>query len=305
MKPLVVLWVGGGQDSTALLYKFAFDSEFRQKYLQNDASLIAVMADTGNEFPDTYTHIESLKRFSLQHGIEFYFITPDMGYHGDTWQSLQAQMERNSNIFSVALPKSCTDNLKIKVCYRFLQEYVKKKYQFESEGKRVFYEYEKHFGKLVSIIGFAKGEESRVAANLDCELFPEFVTDSRPKWMQRNIQNCHPLIDMRWNRADCQQYIGSLNLKVPMPSNCMMCPFQNEAEIVYLYRFHNEMWQYWIGREKAKLEKNQFKARNLGVKGEKTLEEFLGIALEKYGSWTDQQLIDYRFTHGHCVKSKY
>lgn len=47
------------------------------------------------------------------------------------------------------------------------------------------------------------------------------------------------------------------------------------------------------------------KTRNLGVKGEKTLLEFHENAKLKYGHWGDEDLITYRNSHGHCVKSKY
>lgn len=303
-KPLVVLWVGGGQDSTALLYKFAFDSFFREKWLKDDAKLVAIMADTGDEYPETYEHVEFLKLFCVEANIEFHFITPDMGFHGRTWQSLSHQMDLNSTIMSVAFPKSCTDNLKIKVCYNFLEDYLKKHYGYQGKRKRAFYEYRQQFGKLVSIIGFAKGEENRMAVNPQLDLFPEMLKDDRPVYMQKCVEHFYPLIAMLMDRFDCQDYIKSLGLEVPMPSNCMMCPFQNEAEVVYLHRFYPERWTIWVAKEKAKLLKNHTKERNLGVKGEIPLEQFLQEALKKYGHWSDTQLKNYRMTHGHCVKSK-
>lgn len=304
IKPLVVLWVGGGQDSTALLYKFAFDSDFKKKWLKNDADFVAIMADTGDEYPETYQHVEFLKLFCVEASIDFYFITPDMGYHPRTWQTLLAQMQLNSTIMSVAFPKSCTDNLKIKVCYNFLEQYLKKKYGFTGNRKRAFYEYKERFGKLISIIGFAKGEESRMSVSPQMDLFPETLKDDRPVYMKKNVEHYYPLIAMKWDRFDCQDYIKSLNLKVPMPSNCKMCPFQSEAEIIYLNRFYPDSWTVWVAAEKAKLAKNCEKDRNLGVKGETQLETFLQIALQKYGHWSDEQLINHRMTHGHCVKSK-
>ena len=302
--PLTVLWFGGGQDSTALLYLYAYDAEFRRNFTAG-SKFIAVMADTGDEYPETYLHVRRVQEFCRVQGVEFYFLTPDLGFHGATWQSLAGQMERNDNIFSVALPKSCTDNLKIKVCYRFLEDYLRLEYGFLSEGKRVFYEYAERFGKLTSLIGFAKGEESRCASTAQLDLFPDTLKDYRPVWMRKNVQHRYPLVELRYDRADCQGLISKYGHSVPIPSNCMMCPFQNEAEIVYLERFHPEKYAYWVEREQAKRLKNAEKARNLGVKGEKTLPEFLDKAKEKYADWSDEQLREYRNSHGHCVKSKY
>lgn len=310
-KPLTVLWFGGGQDSTALLYLYAYSQSFRDRYV-GDSHFVVVMSDTGNEFPETYSHIREIEKFCKIHQINFFFLRPEMGYHGRTWQSLQGQMERNDNIFSVALPKSCTDNLKIKVCYAFLEDYLKQIYGFDGKSKKgklkrrqAYYQYFERFGKLRSLIGFAKGEESRCAEPAQLELFPDDIKDDRPKWMKRTVQHIYPLIEMKLDRAGCQDLIADYGHRVPIPSNCMMCPFQNEAEVVYLHRFHPKMWAYWVEREAAKLLKNVAKTRNLGVKGEKMLLEFLENAKLKYDHWGDEDLIAYRNSHGHCVKSKY
>lgn len=304
--PTAMLSVGAGQDSTALIYKFCLDSDFRQSQIGN-ADLIAVMADTGNEYPDTYIQVEYLKAFCKKYHLPFYFLTPDMGFHGNTWHSLQAQMHKNHNIMSVALPKTCTDNLKIKVCDRFMEKYIKEKYNYTQNGKRVFYQYFEDFGKMTYIIGFAKGEEKRqiLPKNSQLELFPKIVKDKRPIWKQKNITTQYPLIDIGWSRQDCQNYINNLDLRLPMPSNCMFCPFQNEPEIVYLYRNFPEKFEEWKLYEAKKLQKNKEQPRNLGAKGEQTLQEYLNAALGKYGHWTLEQLHEYKNSHGHCVKSKY
>lgn len=302
--PLTVLWFGGGQDSTALLYLYVNDQKFREEFV-GVSKFIVVMADTGNEYPETYLHVRKTQEFCRIHEIPFFFLQPEMGYHGATWHSLQGQMKKNDNIFSVGLPKSCTDNLKIKVCYNFLEQFIKLEYGFIGVRKRAFYEYTKKFGKLRSIIGFAKSEESRCASTNQLEMSPEAVKDPRPAYMRHNVEHIYPLISLKLDRSDCQDLIRNYGYEVPIPSNCMMCPFQNEAEIVYLQRFHPEMWAYWIEREQAKISKNAEKARNLGVKGEKTLPQFLETALQKYGYWSDEKLRDYRNSHGHCVKSRY
>lgn len=43
----------------------------------------------------------------------------------------------------------------------------------------------------------------------------------------------------------------------------------------------------------------------MGVWGTKTLPEVLETAISKYGHFSDDELNDYKMSHGHCVKSKY
>jgi len=64
------------------------------------------------------------------------------------------------------------------------------------------------------------------------------------------------------------------------------------------------MWAYWLERESAKLAKFAHARVNLGVKGKQTLEAFLEKAQTKFGHLTIEEIHEYRFSHGHCVKSK-
>lgn len=55
--PLTILSFGGGQDSTTILYKLVFDADFKARYAPGD--LLVLMADTGNEHPETYSHVKT------------------------------------------------------------------------------------------------------------------------------------------------------------------------------------------------------------------------------------------------------
>ena len=349
-KPLLVQFIGGGQDSIALAYHSYYNQEFRDQYI-GDRNLLFIMSDTGNEFDETYEAVADFSVWCQSVGIPFILITSDMGYHSIPWQNLLHQMERNDSLMYVAGRKSCTDNLKIKPAYRFLEEYLREAYGYKATGYRVFYQYHFQFGKLETWIGFAKGEESRVAEPekeliLSCgdvdmqeeandeeeeeeteepkktslklaavgegqlSMLPAAAKakkqSSVPKWRLKTVFHNHPLIALGWDRAKCQEMIASYGKPVPVPSNCMMCPFQNEAEVVFLYRTRPDVYQKWVERETAKLKKNAHRTVNFGVKGPKiSLEQYLQKALVKYGSWTVAQLAEYRFTHGHCVKSRY
>src|SRR5690606_12029267 len=120
--PITLLSFGGGQDSTCILYKIILDPAFRAKWVRGQ--LIVVMANTGNEHPHTYRHIRYINQLCKKHGIEFHFLTSKMGYHPTTWKSLIHQFKRNNTVMSVAFPRSCSDNLKIKPLYNFLDHYI-------------------------------------------------------------------------------------------------------------------------------------------------------------------------------------
>ena len=146
------------------------------------------------------------------------------------------------------------------------------------------------------IIGIAKGEESRMT---DASTAPE-------AWKRLAINMVYPLVDLGLDRAACQEYMGSLDLPVPPPSNCILCPFMSDIELLWLHRFMNEDLQDWIRIEAAKLAANTHMGdRNLGVWGVKNLSVKLAEVIAKHDHMTDEDLNEYKFSHGHCVKSKY
>lgn len=89
---LLVLSYGIGQDSWALLVKWAEDPEFRAKYPTK--RFLVISAETGNEHDETYQHLEYTKRYCEDHEIEYVHITPDLGYHSPNWQYLHHLWDR-------------------------------------------------------------------------------------------------------------------------------------------------------------------------------------------------------------------
>ena len=312
---LTVLSFGGGQDSTAILYRIIGDPEFRDRWVQG--GVIVVMSDTGNEHPHTYRHIAFIEQLCREHAIEFHFLRSRMGYHPRTWPTLQHQFRRNRVVMSLAYPRTCTDNLKIKPIYNFLDHYVAKRYfgytdPVHPKGKRYLKQFAREFGPIRILLGIAAGEEHRVAAQgkkalkkMQLDLFKQ----PRPigkSWMDWCLDKAYPLIDAGMDRAACQAYIRSVGLPLPFPSNCMMCPFASKAEILWLYRKMPAQFRKWVAFEQAKLDKCAGTAkRNLGVKGEQSLEAVLAEAIAEFGHLSDAELETYKMSHGHCVRSSY
>ena len=86
----------------------------------------------------------------------------------------------------------------------------------------------------------------------------------------------------------------------------MICPWMNEVELLWLYRFYPEEYEEWVELEENKIQAHlDAGEKNYGVWGRKLLPEVLTIAQEKYGLWTDDQLQEYKMSHGHNLMSKY
>lgn len=314
-RDLTVLAFGGGQDSTCILYKIILDPAFRSKWVSGD--LLVLMSDTGNEHPHTYAHISFIEDLCHRHNIPFYFITSDMGYHPRTWPSLTAQFEKNSTIMSLAFPRTCTDNLKIKPLYSYLDHHIASDYygciqDTIPKGKKFIKQFVKDNGKIKVILGIAAGEEKRIAKSdkkalkaQQLNMFKKY-RDPIPKWMTESIEKIYPLVEERMDRKACQTYIRSVGLPLPYPSKCIMCPYLSKVEILWLYKNMPQEFYCWVSYERDKLDKCKgHTKRNLGVKGEKTLEEILEEAIQEFGHMTAEELDEYKMSHGHCVLSAY
>ena len=317
MSKLTVLSFGGGQDSTAILYKYIHDADFRAKYAPED--FLVLMSDTGDEHASTYKHVHFIKQLCEEHHIKFVMITEDMGYHA-SWGNLRSFMRRTDSIFGKAFPKTCTDKLKIRPIYNFLENYLKEHYamniailkslpqgtslatsvrSLRTKGRKNIYKaFEEEYGKIDVLLGIAKGEEKRLP--------DPAKADQMPKWQQASINKVYPLIDLGLDRQGCQDYIRSEGYTVPSPSNCVLCPWMNLVELLYLHRFHRTDYEEWVELENNKIQANLHMGdRNLGVWGKKLLPSKLIDAQEKHGHMTDEELQEYKMSHGHCVASKY
>jgi len=313
---LTVLSFGGGQDSSALLEMYLDNAQFRETYAPGD--FLVVMSDTGDEFDQTYQHVADVKARCEKAGVEFVFITADMGYHSEGWQSLRHFYRRNQTIGSRCFPKTCTDRLKIQPIYRFLEAWVSEKYGVQCNKKQGIREFAATHGKIRMMIGIAKGEEKRTSD----------PANHSARWYRDSIEHCYPLIDLGMDRAACQDLLHSKGLRV-IPSNCKACPFLSLEELEYLRRFEPDALEDWVALEAAKLQKHESKNRipvlddsgnpvmdkktgqpkvqnkNFGVFGVKPLSEKITEAATKFKAWSDEEIAHYRYSHGHCTATTF
>jgi len=266
---LTVLSFGAGQDSTVLLHLYINDPEFRATYAPED--FVVVMSDTNNEHDETYDHVREMQVMCDRHGVEFWFLTNKLGYHTDKWPGLVEFYKRTNCCGSKAFRKVCTDKLKLVPIYKWMSMWVARGYDMPTfghpyKGKTPLVEFAKQYGKIQMMIGIAAGEEKRVAGN----------DDKLPKWQRLSIQKRFPLIDLGMDRAKCQEYILSVGGKIPLPSNCKLCPFLSERELLWLHHFYPDDYHEWVAIEQAKIDANRHMGdKNLGVWGKKLLPQVL------------------------------
>jgi hypothetical protein len=293
MNPLTILSFGGGQDSTAILLMLLHERSFREKYAPGD--LIVVMSDTGNEHPSTVRHVKHTRDLCAKHGVPFFHLTPDLGFHSESAPDLISYWRKTNSVGSKMFAKTCSDRLKIRVIYKFIDHFLANRLGIESTRKAATKIWMKDHGKIQMLVGIAKGEEGRVSD-------PGKVTQ---RWME-TFDLMYPLIDLGMDRKSCQDKIRDLGHEIPFPSNCMLCPFMNDVELLWLKRFHPEQLEIWIDLESNKIQNNlHMGEKNFGVWKGMLLPQKVEQVEGKYGHMTDDELNDYKFSHGHCVKSKF
>jgi 3'-phosphoadenosine 5'-phosphosulfate sulfotransferase (PAPS reductase)/FAD synthetase len=302
---LTVLSFGGGQDSFALLCKLIFDSAFRKLYAPGE--LIVLMANTNDEHPHTDIFVTTVVApLCAAHGISFFHLQPNEINVSSAWVGgLLAHYKRYKVIISKAMrAKSCTHQLKIAPIYKFLSRYVNDKYlggMFRIEGKQSLKVFAERFGKVRVLIGISHEEAARRINTIE----------DKELWMRLSIRKIYPLVDLGMDRKACQQYVRDVGQPVPFPSNCVMCPFASKIDLLWLKRNLPARLAIWQECEKQKLQKFATQQAaigkaNHGVWGQqKTLDMILLEAEKEFGHLTNEELNEYKMSHGHCVKSRY
>lgn len=288
---------GGGQDSTYILLKIINDPAFRAKHVKG--RLLVAMADTGAEHEHTYKHVEYIQNLCWRNEIEFMFIRNTDGHHGRTWPTLTDQYRSNRSIGSAAFRQTCSDNLKVRPCDNFLEAWIIRNYGYDGKKKKAIYQFTQEHGRIQMIIGFAKGEEKRSSNGSKFDAV----------WKQRNVDRSYPLLIEGIDRQACIDY-NEIHINHPVfPSNCDICMYQSDQEVLWLWRFYPKRFREWRALEQAKIDKHAANGvlaeKNYGVYGKLNLAQKLAKAHQRYGHMSDQELNEYKYSHGHCIKTKY
>lgn len=320
-KGLLVLSFGGGQDSTTILYKLILDKPFRDSKLKG-RNLVLIMSDTGDERKKTYDHVWSIKNLCKSLGIAFQYIASEetikmhdedgrntdfirAGFHTDSWASLGAQYKRNHNL-AIRRNKSCTDNLKIKPIYRWMDAFcneIMDNDDRDHKGKPHIREYAKAYGNIEVMIGFTKGEETRV------KKAKKFSGGA--KWWE-SIDKTFPLADeIPMDRGDCIDFMETSPYGSCPPSMCKMCPNITKHTLILMWHDDRAAFIEWCRHERRKIKRwapiqeEKGKANTFALGGKLNLIGELRAAMKKFSHMTLEEIREYDFSHGHCISNGY
>lgn len=202
-KTLKSVSFGGGVNSTALCIGLVERGE-RPDWI--------LFGDTGNEFEDTYTHIELFSAWLVLQGFP-----PVTVIHRSYWRhsTLEDECHNLKTLPSKAFGYSgCSVKWKRQPQDKFLREQLLVQAAWAS-------------GQLVErLIGIDYDEQHR-SSDLDGE----------GKWLYRR-----PLVDWKWGRAECVRVIERHGIAVPRKSACFFCPSSKKHEVLHLYRTRPDLF---------------------------------------------------------------
>lgn len=190
---------GAGTNSTAVLVGLMERGEWPDAI---------TFANTGDEMPHIYTHIEAVNAWCL--GIGFPRIET---LRGDMPQqvidgTLERECLRLGKLPSKAYGfSSCSDKWKMEPQRRY--------------NKRFAAEHGIELCEITRLIGFDADEHSRVARGLE-------------NAHKRPVKERYPLYEWGWGREECIDAIERAGLPLPGKSACFYCPSTKKPEIIEL-----------------------------------------------------------------------
>ncbi len=206
---MIVVSYGGGVNSTALLIGMA------ERDWRPDAILFA---DTGNEFEDTYEHVDLVSRWA-EHKLGVGITKVRRAY--ERHDSLEHECFNLNTLPSRAFGYSgCSVKWKRQPMDRWVRENARAKAVWAS-GARVS-----------RFIGIDAGEAHRGKIDDDDRYVYRF-----------------PLIEWDWARRECVAAIERADLPVPRKSACFFCPATTKKEVVELHRKRPDLFDRAVAIE--------------------------------------------------------
>lgn len=208
------LGFGGGTDSTAIL------CGWQERGLQKIEPIdLILFADTGNEKPHTYDHIERMQKWLRRTDLPLITIVAK----GGNDRTLEEDCLAKKMLPSIAYGKrGCSHKFKIE---------PQEKHLNSVRAARLAW---RRGEKVEKLIGYDFSEERRWAkARLEDE-----------KYVYR-----YPLVEWEWARPECVAAIERAGLPQPGKSACWFCPSSTKPEIDHLKRTYPLLFQRAIAME--------------------------------------------------------
>lgn len=201
-RPLLVVSLGVGRDSTALLillWKMGIRPD------------VILFADTVSEKKITYAYLPILSAWLRRVGFPEVTVVRLENRKGDP--SLAAQMLRRGRVPSIAFNSGgCSDTWKASV----QQQHVKALPAAQESWRRN--------RRVVFAIGYEAGECGRVRK----------ATTYTAQHPSKHFLYWYPLVEAGLDLADCIELIESVGLPVPQKSACYCCPSSKPHEVEWL-----------------------------------------------------------------------
>lgn len=165
---------------------------------------LAVFADTGAEMPGTLKHIEVMRPWLADRGIEIVTIHND--YDGPLPDYIRERACPIPVHFKGGIGRrQCTSKWKVEPIEKWLR----------TQGT----------AHATVQLGISLDEFHR-------------AKDSRTKW----VTNRFPLIEQRLTRRDCRRILENASLPIPPRSSCYFCPFHTQAAWQVLAVYHPSLF---------------------------------------------------------------
>lgn len=209
-----VLSFGGGTDSTAVL------CGWHERGMQAAQPIdLVLFADTGNEKPHTYDHIERMQKWLRGTSLPLITVVAKAGND----RTLEEDCLAKRMLPSIAYGrKGCSHKFKIE---------PQEKYMNSVRAARLTWRAGK---KVEKLIGYDFSEKRRWAAG--------GLEDDRYTYR-------YPLVEWEWSRPECVAAIARAGLPQPGKSACFFCPSSTKPEIDELKRTYPLLFQRAIAME--------------------------------------------------------
>lgn len=218
-----VLAWGGGLNSTAMTVGL-----WQRKIVPD----VMLFADTGGEKPETYRFVQVFQKWISEKRFSRLVIVKKGGVD----VTLEQDCRKNEKLPSIVYGfKTCSHKFKREPQDNWSNNYLP------------FREAWRNGEKVVKYIGFDADEERRASITEDEKYIYKF-----------------PLIEWGWGRQECTEQVETAGFpELPHKSACFFCPSSKKREILWLYRFHPELFDRAVQME-AGAEKYNHTVEGLG-----------------------------------------
>ncbi len=201
---------GGGTNSTAALIGMW------ERGIRPD---LILMADTGDEKPETYEHRDRMQEWLAKVGFPPITMVRNALPQGLIDGSLYNECFRLGTMPSKVFGRSsCSMKWKVEPQLKYLQNWM------SEHGLKV----------VAQAVGYDADEIHR---------------SQKPKPDRSFTKNWYPLIEWDWGRDECVSAIARAGLKQPGKSACFMCPSSRKPEVQWLKQKHPELYSKAIRLE--------------------------------------------------------